>query len=87
MNLTPLFDQYLRFTELPTLDLSFQDGGQVAYRWHADVPAFAMPIKVGQKGKWQIIKPTTEWQVMTTPLSKDEFDVATDLYFVNVSKQ
>ena len=49
-NLTPIFDQYLRFTELPTLDLAFQDGGQVAYRWHADVPGFAMPIKVGAKG-------------------------------------
>jgi hypothetical protein len=46
-----------------------------------------MPIKVGQKGKWQIVKPTTEWQVMTTPFSKDELEVATDLYFVNVSKQ
>ena len=87
MNLTPIFDQYLRFTDLPTLDLAFQDGGQVAYRWHADVPGFAMPVKVGSKDKWQIIRPTTEWQVMTTPLSKDAFEVATDLYFVNVSKQ
>jgi dipeptidyl aminopeptidase/acylaminoacyl peptidase len=86
-NLTPIFDQYLRFTELPTLDLAFQDGGQVAYRWHADVAGFAMPIKVGTKDKWQIIRPTTKWQVMTTPLTKETFEVATDLYFVNVGKQ
>jgi aminopeptidase N len=87
MHLTPIFDQYLRFTSLPTLDLAFQDGGQVAYRWHADVPGFAMPIKVGAKGEWQLIRPTTEWQVMTTPLTKETFEVATDLYFVNVGKQ
>ena len=30
-----------------------------------------------------MITPTTEWQVMKTPLSKDEFQVATDLYYVN----
>ena len=54
-NLTPIFDQYLRHAALPTLDLAFQDGGQVAYRWNADVKAFAMPIKVGRKGQWQLI--------------------------------
>jgi hypothetical protein len=42
---------------------------------------------VGTKDKWQIIRPTREWQVMTTPLSKESFEVATDLYFVNVGKQ
>ncbi len=87
MNLTPIFDQYLRHAPLVTLDLSFQDGGQVAYRWNAAVESFAMPIKVGKRGDWQTITPTTEWQVMKTPLSKDEFEVATDLYYVNVSKQ
>jgi hypothetical protein len=46
-----------------------------------------MPIRVGKKTDWQIIQPTTYWQTMKTPLKKNEFDVATDLYFVNVSKQ
>ena len=82
--LTPIFDEYLRFADLPTLDLAFLEDGQVAYRWRADVKAFAMPIKVGRKDKWQVITPTTEWQTMTTPLAKDEFAVATDLYYVNV---
>jgi dipeptidyl-peptidase-4 len=82
--LTPIFDEYLRFADLPTLDLAFLEDGQVAYRWRADVAAFAMPIKVGRKDKWQVITPTTEWQTMTTPLAKDEFAVATDLYYVNV---
>jgi aminopeptidase N len=84
--LTPIFDQYLRFADLPTLDLVFLENGQVAYRWRAGVKDFAMPIKVGRKDEWQVMTPTTEWQMMTTPLAKDEFAVATDLYYVNVVK-
>ena len=45
-----------------------------------------MPIRVGAKDNWQIVQPTTEWKTMKTPLKKDQFAVATDLYFVNVSK-
>jgi len=87
-NLTPLFDEYLRHAALPTLDLKFDEAAHtVAYRWQADEPAFNMPIRVGAKGAWQIIQPTTDWKTMSTPLTKDTFDVATDLYFVNVSKQ
>jgi aminopeptidase N len=88
MNLTPVFDQYLRHTAIPTLELKFNEAeGTVEYRWQADEPDFAMPIRVGKKTDWQIIQPTTYWQTMKTPLKKNEFDVATDLYFVNVSKQ
>jgi len=88
MNLTPLFDQYLRHTAIPTLELKFNEAeGTVDYRWQADEPDFAMPIRVGKQTDWQIIQPTTYWQTMKTPLKKNEFDVATDLYFVNVSKQ
>jgi aminopeptidase N len=87
-NLTPIFDQYLRRAALPTLELAFNDSeGTVAYRWNADERDFAMPIRVGKSGNWQTIRPTTAWQRMTTPLDKDEFGVATDLYYVNVVKQ
>jgi aminopeptidase N len=86
--LTPLFDQYLRHTAIPTLELKFNEtDGTVDYRWQADEPDFAMPIRVGNKNDWQMIQATTYWQTMKTPLKKNEFDVATDLYFVNVSKE
>jgi len=87
MNLTPVFDEYLRHAGLPTLELKFDEpAGTVAYRWKADEPAFAMPIRAGEKDHWQTLHPTTEWREMKTPLKKDEFAVATDLYYVNVSK-
>jgi hypothetical protein len=87
MNLTPVFDQYLRHTALPTLELAFDDAkGTVSYRWKTDEPAFAMPVRVGEKDHWQIIRPTTGWQTMQTPLPKDQFQVATDLYYINIGK-
>ena len=88
MNLTPVFDQYLRHAALPVLELKFDGAaGAVSYRWKADEPAFTMPVRVGAKDNWQIVRPTTEWKTMRTPIKKDEFDVATDLYYVSVSKE
>jgi aminopeptidase N len=85
MNLTPIFDQYLRHTDLPTLELTFNEGS-VSYRWKTDEPAFAMPVRVGSKDHWQIIQPTADWKSMKTSLNKDDFQVPTDLYYINVSK-
>jgi aminopeptidase N len=87
-DLTPIFDQYLRRAVLPALELAFNEKENVvAYRWNADERAFAMPIRVGTPGRWQTIAPTTSWQVMANSIPKDDFAVATDLYYVNVVKQ
>ncbi len=84
-NLTPIFDQYLRHADLPALELRFE-AAAVSYRWKADEPAFDMPIRVGRADRWQVIRPTTTWQRMTTTLTEEEFAVATDLYYVNVTR-
>jgi aminopeptidase N len=87
-NLTPIFDQYLRRAALPTLELAFNEkDGTLAYRWDAAERSFAMPIKVGKRGQWQTIVPTTDWAIMRSPVTKDEFEVATDLFYVNVVRQ
>jgi len=88
MNLTPIFNQYLRHAQIPRLELLFgEEPGMVMYKWRADDDNFAMPVRVGKPEAWQIIHPTTKWQWMKTQLSKDEFQVATDLYYVDVNKQ
>ena len=46
-----------------------------------------MPVRVGKKGQWQIIQPTAELKTMPARFNREEFDVATDLYYINVSKQ
>ena len=45
-----------------------------------------MPIRVGKAGAWQTIQPTTEWKKMSTSIKRDDFSVATDLYYVNVER-
>ena len=88
LDLTPIFDQYLRRADLPVLELAFDaQAGTLAYRWRADERAFAMPIKVGDPENWLLIRPTTDWQIMPSPLPKESFEVATDLYYVEVVKQ
>ncbi len=88
LNLTPVFNQYLRRAAIPTLELRFDEAAHtVSYRWDAEEPGFAMPIRMGRSGDWQIVQPTTtEWKVLSTPLKKENFEVATDLYYVNVRK-
>jgi aminopeptidase N len=87
-NLTPIFDQYLRRADIPTLELDFDESeSTVAYRWKADERDFNMPIRVGARANWQTIEPATGWKTMKTPIGKDNFEVATDLYYVNVTKQ
>jgi aminopeptidase N len=90
LNLTPIFDQYLRDAALPALELQFgrfdEKGGSVSYRWKAAVKEFAMPVKVGRKSDWSLIQPTTEWKTLKTELKKEEFEVATDLYYIDVIK-
>ena len=44
------------------------------------------PVRVGTKDHWRILRPTTAWQSMESPLPKGQFEVATDLYYVNVAR-
>ena len=87
MDLTAFFNEYLRHTAIPCLELNFLPGtGTVMYKWQADETGFNMGVKVGDPAHWQTIHPTTSWQVLETPLGADELKVATDLFYVNVSK-
>jgi hypothetical protein len=85
--LRPLFDQYLRHAAIPTLELRFDENAHaVSYRWLADEARFAMPVRVGLQSHWQTITPTTAWQRMNTSIGRDDFQVATDLYYIDVNK-
>jgi aminopeptidase N len=87
-DLGPVFEQYLRHAALPVLELRFPAaGGAVEYRWKADATGFGMPVKVGTKARWQTVRPTAEWQTLPTDVPKDQFEAATDLFYINVSKQ
>ncbi len=61
MTLQPIFDQYLRYANIPVLELK-QDGKHIRYRWKTDVTNFEIPIEYTVKGETKILTPSTEWQ-------------------------
>ncbi|MEP7346931.1 MAG: hypothetical protein ABI877_16800, partial [Gemmatimonadaceae bacterium] len=86
LELTPIVDEYLRHAAIPVLELKFEHPGKVQYRWKASEKDFRMPVDVGKSGAWTRITPTAEWQTMPTSLDTDDFTVATDYFYVGVSK-
>ncbi|MGI8670653.1 MAG: M1 family metallopeptidase, partial [Aridibacter sp.] len=87
MNLTPIFNQYLRHKDIPTLELKFDERkNAVAYRWKVDEADFAMPVQIKIGEKMQIIKPKTKWQTMKYAGKKDDFKVATNLFYINTDE-
>ena len=91
MNLTPVFDQYLRHAAIPKLEVSYSDTTSngmfhLQFRWKADEAGFAMPVKIGTPGNWTIIQPTTQWQQMNLPIKMTDLEAATDLYYIDFSK-
>jgi aminopeptidase N len=82
---TPVFDQYLRRTALPVLEMTFDETAKtIAYRWKADEPRFAMPLRVTISGKPQVIRPTTDWKLVEYS-GASELRVRTDLYYIETA--
>ncbi len=71
-DLANVFDQYLNYTQIPTLLYKVdKKGKKLSYKWSADVKDFNMPIKYfDKKGQEQWLYPTTEWQ--TAKLKKQK---------------
>jgi aminopeptidase N len=88
MNLTPVFRQYLFHAQIPVLELLFDPTEHtVSYKWQAEEPDFAMPVEAGDPEHWQILHPTLQWQTIHTSLTKDQFQAATDRYYIDVDKE
>jgi aminopeptidase N len=68
LDLSKIFDQYLRFKDIPKLEYKLaQKGGNVElqYRWVANVSFFDMPIKVTtHRGVYEFIEPDIEWKTL-----------------------
>ncbi|MEL7001333.1 MAG: M1 family aminopeptidase [Bacteroidota bacterium] len=87
-DLTAFFDQYLRYVDIPKLEVKFDkvgDGNYLAYRWRADVDSFEMPI--GYKDSSEEIKylyPSQEWKKMEYSSSPDDLEIMTDHFYIEV---
>jgi len=92
-DLTPVFDQYLRFTSIPTLEIKKARGGKNAliYRWKATATGFNMPVKVRfadnskDKNNWFFIEPSGDWKSIDLPLSAHGIEADTDNFYINTN--
>jgi aminopeptidase N len=80
-DLSRVFDQYLRHTRIPVLQLSM-DGDQLRYRWDADVEGFDLPVRVTLKGvDYTWIEPVTgEWRSVAGASGRDGVSVDRNFY-------
>ena len=89
---TYFFDQYLRYTSIPQLQIAFEKKGadlQLQYQWKADVKDFRMPVKVTTaKNSFAFIYPTSTWQSITLPdMREKDFKVDEDEFYIHVKEE
>ena len=83
--LQPIFDQYLRYTTIPTLELK-QEGKNVKYRWKTEVNHFEMPFEYTANGKTYRETATNTWKTIKKTTAKD-IEVNTKQFYIKVEKK
>ena len=80
-DLTHIFDQYLRTTQVPLLEYSLRNN-TLQYRWIHSIAGFDMPVKVSFDRRTSFfIYPTTKWQKLTTrTTSPEDFTIDRNFY-------
>ncbi|RZJ66636.1 MAG: M1 family peptidase [Flavobacterium sp.] len=84
LNLTPVFDQYLRTTKIPVL--SFEEkNGTVAYWWDNAVDGFEMPVDIMIGDRKLRLEPTKEKQALSKIAKLSEIKVPTQYFLITTS--
>jgi aminopeptidase N len=87
MDLTSIFNQYLRYNSIPNLVLRINKN-KLEYRWESTEKNFTMPIDIKVNGKEIRIQPIKEWQFSKIIIkSLDEVEVFVNNFYVNVFKE
>ena len=79
IDLSKVFDQYLRTTKIPLLEYK-TDGNKLSFKYDKVVKGFAMPIRVTVNGKVVTITPTENTASMTFPDDIKTFEVDRNYY-------
>jgi aminopeptidase N len=79
IDLSKVFDQYLRTTDIPLLKYSI-NGKSVSFSYERVVKGFAMPLRVNINGKETIITPTETKQTLDFPEEITTFEVNRNCY-------
>lgn len=83
-DLSPVFDQYLRTTKIPTFEYRL-DKKELSYRYNNVNRGFTMPIKILIDGTPQWLNPTEVWQTMRVNKKTKKIEVPED-FFVQTRK-
>lgn len=85
-NLQKVFDQYLRDTRIPELEVRVKKG-RLFYRWTNCVPGFDMPVRVTLKpGVFEFIYPETSWKSSKCSLKKSATPDMDENFYAGLSK-
>jgi aminopeptidase N len=85
INLTPIFNQYLQYKDIPTLELRLKKK-KLQYKWKTDVANFNMPIDINIDNKITRLYPSNKWNTTTFIVKQLKSEnIATNRFFVNVS--
>jgi aminopeptidase N len=77
-DLSKLFDQYLRTTQIPTLEYKIE-GDKLSYHWTNCISGFNMPVRLANSDKW--ITPGTDWkELRLTGAMKDDLKIDNNFY-------
>jgi aminopeptidase N len=81
VDLSKVFDQYLRTTQIPVLEYSIK-GRDLRFRFTNCIKGFAMPVKVklGKVEKW--IRAQDEWTIISGNTNADSFTVDKNFYVI-----
>ena len=86
MNLTPVFNQYLKYAAIPLLELR-KTKGKLEFRWKTAETKFNMPADIKIKEKKYRLYPTTTWEKTKYSIKKiEDVDVLTDDFYINVNQ-
>jgi len=79
LDLSKVFDQYLRDVRIPVLEYAMKESG-LYYRWNNIVEGFAMPIEliVDEQSQW--ITPTSDFQRLVLPTPESSVRIDEDYY-------
>ncbi|MEP7144092.1 MAG: M1 family metallopeptidase [Ferruginibacter sp.] len=89
---TYFFDQYLKHTAIPELQLIFKKEGallNVQYRWKTDTENFNMPVKATtSKNNFEFIYPTNDWKnIQLQNMDSKDFKIDRDGFYIGIKTE
>ena len=84
-DLSPIFNQYLQYKNIPVLEFQ-KKGNKMQFRWKTDVTNFNMPIDILYHNAILRLNPNNNWQLFPKKIkSFNEIKVLTDKFLVDVN--